>query len=168
MRVLYPRQQSRAAVLAVAAVFVITACGTEVAPVEPRAEACVSWVSYETPADAMADAALVVRTEGPMTAVGTTELFGANASVHVVPVPDLLKGTGTGVSAGQDLEVVSTPVTCTGGGVYPEGDPLDASGTQILFLHWDEAVPGWRTITPLQGVVSATRDGGVPPEWPDA
>jgi FlaG/FlaF family flagellin (archaellin) len=160
------RRRPLGGVAPVAAVVVfVAACGGEPAVVESQAESCVSWVSYETPADAMADAVVVVRTEGPMTAVATTELFGAEANVLLVPVHHVHKGTD--VSVGQDLEVTSTPVTCSGGEVYPEGDPLDATGTLILFLFWDEALPGWRTITPLQGVVSTTSDGEVPSEWPD-
>ena len=127
------------------------------------AESCVSWVEFKNPADAMADATVVVLAEGPTALAGTTDLFGVDANVHSVQVADVLKGTD--VRAGQDLEVTSTPVTCTGGGVYPDGDPLDASGTLVLYLSWDLDAHVWRTMTPSQGVIAATDGGQVPLTW---
>lgn len=129
-----------------------------------QSETCVSWVTFETPAEALADADLAVVTEGRGRPGGTTDLFGVDARVHVVRVAEVL--TGAGVQVGQDLEVLSTPVTCTGGEVYPEGDPLDAPGPLVLLLHRDDAAAAWRTITPGQGVVPATDDGALPDAWP--
>lgn len=129
-----------------------------------RAETCVSWVWFETPADALDDAAVAVRTAGPLPVTGTAELFGVDARVHTVRVTEVIKGTE--VRTGDELEVASTPVTCTGGEDYPDGDPLDASGDLVLFLHRDETSGAWRTITPEHGVVTATVDGLVPDAWP--
>lgn len=129
-----------------------------------RAEACVSWVGFDTPADALDAAAVAVRTEGPTPVVGTTDLFGVDARVHAVTVAEVLKGTGVG--AGDEIEVASTPVTCTGGEVYPDSDPLDAAGALILLVHRAESGDVWRTITPGQGVVPATVDGQLPDAWP--
>lgn len=139
------------------------ACGAAGIGTQTGAETCVSWVGYDTPADALADADAAVLTRGPITAVGTAEVFGADASVHSVPVVDVLKGTG--VSSGQEVEVISTPVTCTGGETYPEGDPLQVTGTQVVFLHLDEAAGAWRTLTPFHGVVPAGDSGDVPATW---
>jgi hypothetical protein len=128
-----------------------------------RSETCVSWVDFATPADAVADADLVITTEGTATATGTAEVFGAEAAVHAVEVADVLAGAGA--AAGDRIEVVSTPVTCTGGAVYPDGDPLDAAGPLVILLERDEDIGAWRTLTPLQGVVAAD-DGSVPEAWP--
>ncbi|MCV2395173.1 hypothetical protein OEB99_12720 [Actinotalea sp. M2MS4P-6] len=125
---------------------------------------CVDWVMYESPADAEADAGLVVRTTGPAASTGTVALFGVAAEVHSVDVVDVLKGSE--VTAGDSLEVVSAPETCTGEGPYPDGDPLDAAGPLILVLHWDADAAAWRTITPYQGVVPPADDGTLPEQWP--
>lgn len=129
-----------------------------------RTETCVSWVWFDTPADALDDADVAVRTDGPLPATGTAELFGVDARVHAVTVTEVLKGTA--VRVGDELEVASTPVTCTGGEDYPDGDPLDASGDLVLLLHRDDDADVWRTITPGQGVLPATVDGQVPDTWP--
>jgi hypothetical protein len=129
-----------------------------------QSQSCVEWVWFDSPADAMADAGLVVRATGPAASTGTAELFGTTANAHSVEVAEVLKGNDD--ATGQPLKVVSTPVTCTGGSVYPEGDPLDAPGLLILFLDWDPDAQAWRTITPDQGVVPAADDGTVPDSWP--
>lgn len=129
-----------------------------------RAETCVSWVGFDTPADALDAAAVAVRTEGPTPVVGTTDLFGVDARVHVVTVSEVLKGTDVGT--GDEIEVASTPVTCTGGEVYPDGDPLDATEALIVLVHRAETGDVWRTITPGQGVVPATVDWQLPDAWP--
>jgi hypothetical protein len=146
------------------ALVALASATTGCAVVGERFETCVSWVTFDTPADALADAALAVRTEGPTPVAGTAEVFGIDARVHTVTVAEVV--TGAGVRAGDELEVISTPVTCTGGEVYPDGDPLDASGDLVLLLHRDDATGAWRTITPGQGVVPATVDGQVPDAWP--
>lgn len=128
-----------------------------------RSETCVDWVWFPTPADAVAEADAVVRTTGPAAASGTAELFGTDATVHTLAVGAVLAGSGA--RAGDVLEVASTPVTCTGGGRYPDGDPLDATGTLLVLLERDEQTGAWRTLTPAQGVVAAP-DGAVPGSWP--
>lgn len=124
---------------------------------------CVEWVSFASPAEAMADATLVVTTTGPAASAGTVEIFAVDAAVHRVDVDGVLKGAD--VTAGDSLDIVSTPVTCAPGGIYPNGDPLDAAGPLVLFLHRDEGSDKWRTFTPTQGVVSI-EDGKVPTVWP--
>ncbi|MEN1975758.1 hypothetical protein [Cellulomonas olei] len=130
-----------------------------------RSETCVDWVRFPTPADAVAEADAVVRTTGPAPASGAAELFGADASVHTVRVEAVLAGSGA--RAGEVLEVASTPLTCTGGSRYPDGDPLEAAGTLLVLLERDEQSGTWRTLTPAQGVVAAP-DGAVPGSWPAA
>ncbi|MBX9244933.1 hypothetical protein ICW40_08935 [Actinotalea ferrariae] len=126
------------------------------------AHACVSWVDFATPADAAADADLVVVADGA-TPSGTRRTFGAEATVHTVVVREVLHGTAAVV--GEALEVVSTPVTCSGeADLYPGGDPLATDGTVVVLLHDDPAV-GWRTMTPSAGVVTASPDGGLPDGW---
>ena len=82
----------------------------------------------------------------------------------MVDVAEVLKGDDD--ATGATSKVISTPVTCTGGSIYPEGDPLDASGSLVLLLDWDPDAQAWRTITPNQGVVPAAGDGTVPQSWP--
>ncbi len=128
-----------------------------------QAHDCVSWVEFATPADAAAEADLVVVADGAE-ASGTARAFGAGATVHTLTVRSVLAGDA--VAAGDDLQVVSTPVTCTGDAVlYPDGDPLHTAGTVVVLLDDDAAVGGWRTITPTQGVVPASPDGGLPAGW---
>lgn len=146
--------------VAVGAVAAGAGCGV----VGERTETCVSWVWFETPAAALADATVAVRTDGPARPAGTAELFGVDARVHTVRVAEVLKGAD--VQVGQELDVLSTPVTCTGGEVYPDGDPVDTDGPLVLFLHRDDDAGGWRTITPDQGAVAPTEDGRVPDAWP--
>ena len=124
----------------------------------------MSWSSFDSPADALAADTVAIGTEGPLLSAGTTELFGVDVNVYSVPVADVLKGAD--VRAGEVLQVASTPATCTGGGVYPDGDPLGASGTLILFLYQDPDTLDWRTLTPFQGVVAASEDGKLPLAWP--
>ncbi|QZN85886.1 hypothetical protein [Cellulomonas sp. C5510] len=128
-----------------------------------RSETCVDWVSFPTPADAVAEADAVVRTSGPAAASGTAELFGTDATVHTLAVGAVLAGSGA--RAGDVLEVASTPATCTGGSRYPDGDPLDTAGTLLVLLERDEQTGTWRTLTPAQGVVAAP-DDAVPGSWP--
>lgn len=150
-------------VLAVSMAGCATTSGTTGGDGELQAQSCVDWVLFDSPADAMTDATAVLRTTGPTAAAGTTQLFGADANVHSVEIADVLKGAD--LLVGQTIDVASTPVTCTAGGVYPDGDPLDASGSVIVLLSWDDDAQVWRTMTPTQGVVAATADGEIPPTW---
>lgn len=128
-----------------------------------RSEMCVSWVSFDTPADAAADTAYVASGR-VVERAGTARSFETDASVWLVEVDEWITGDGP-----DEIEVISTPTTCTAGGTYPDGDPLEeAMGHErvVLFLY-DEAGT-WRTITPMQGIVPAGDDGGIPTEWPDA
>ena len=151
----------RAALLVVTSL-VAAACGGAAADA-PRAETCVDWVPFAAPADAVAAADLVVRTTGPAAASGTVALLGADATMHAVPVEQVVAGTGA--RPGEVLDVASTPETCTGDGPYPGGDPLDAPGTLLVLLERDADSGSWRTLTPGQGVVAAA-DGTVPASWP--
>lgn len=160
-----PGQQHHPQCWTVAAhAFAICAAMAGCAIIGGDAQTCVSWVEFESPADAMANAEVVVLAAGPTASAGTTDLFGVDANVHSVQIAEVLKGTA--VRAGENLEVISTPVTCTGGDAYPDGDPLGASGTLVLFLSQDADAHVWRTVTPSQGVVAATADGDAPLTWP--
>lgn len=123
---------------------------------------CASWVAFATPADAAEDADLVVLADGARRS-GTARALGAEAHVHTVTVLEVLDGGGAG--PGDELAVVSTPVTCSGDELYPGGDPLDTSARVVVLLHDDADVGGWRTLTPAQGVVTASPGGGLPDGW---
>jgi hypothetical protein len=131
-----------------------------VAPV--RSQTCVSWVWFDTPADAAADADATVAGR-VIERTGTANIFGVDASVWSIDVEEWITGDGPATT-----EVVSTPVTCTAGGAHPDGDPLEAAlaHERVIVFVYDRDQP-WRTITPLQGVVPAAPDGGLPADWPD-
>lgn len=163
------RDPSPGALVAIGAALVVTSvavagcAGSGVLGGDPGdAHACVSWVDFATPADAAADADLVVVADGT-TPAGTRRTFGAEATVHTLVVREVLHGTGA--VAGEALEVVSTPVTCSGDAeLYPGGDPLATNVTVVVLLDDDPAV-GWRTMTPSAGVATARPGGGMPDAW---
>jgi hypothetical protein len=128
-----------------------------------RVESCPGWVDFETPQDLYDDARLVVTGEAEP-AGGDVLLYGAEATVYRIHVDDVLKGDpGDG-----DLLVASTPFSCGGqNDPSPDGDPLDIDGEVILFLFRTEAGDGWRTATPLQGVLPMPDDGVLPFEVAD-
>ena len=159
------RRQERARVWIVASQALLLCLGTTGCTVFGHGPlSCVDWVAYEDPAEATAAATVVVVTEGPTASAGTTDMLGVSAAVHSVHVDEVLKGSD--VRVGEDLEVTSTPETCASGGTYPDGDPLDASGTLVLFLSRDADTHVLSLATPAQGVVAATADGEVPVAWP--
>ncbi|MBO1751017.1 hypothetical protein J4G33_04295 [Actinotalea sp. BY-33] len=129
-----------------------------------EAQTCVDWVDFASPEHALADAELAVTGE-VLEAAGATDLYGAQATVWSVRV------TGEPLAGepppGDEIRVISTPVTCTGEEIYPGGDPLDTAGPLILLLTSDEADGDWRTITPRQGAVPAGPDGELPLAWPE-
>jgi hypothetical protein len=121
---------------------------------------CVDWVLFETPADAeeSADAVVAGRLVGR---AGSVTVFGEDAAVWTVAVDEWITGSGD-----DEIEVVSTPATCE---ASPPPDPflaVEGEDRVILFLEDDEIAPGWRSLTPWQGVVPAAPDGGIPAEWP--
>lgn len=161
---------------------------SSVAPEAPGV-ACVDWVSFGTPREAAAHAGAVLLGT-VVERAGTVELFGVDANRWVVEVERVLERPEPPrdggepppelpVSAGDRVPVVSTPETCTDGGAYPEGDPLDPAtglagedGAVIVILSgaWgDEAPEGVEDpslITPYQGVVPPAPGGTLPAKWP--
>lgn len=130
-------------------------------PVE-QAETCVSWVEFATPADAVRDAEYVVTAQVQGRA-GRALRRRRRGLVGADDGPAGHRGEAVGH---EDLRVISTPFTCTGGENYPDGDPLDTDDPVILFLTRDEAGEHWRTITPMQGALPASDDGELPEAWP--
>jgi hypothetical protein len=120
---------------------------------------CVDWVNFASPEATAEDADVIV----VGTVTGTTEsttLYGVSATVHEFSVDQVLKGE----LSDPTILVTSTPETCTPGGSYPTGDPLDSDSRVELFL--DPEGSTWRTITPWDGVV-VVPDGG-PLPWEPA
>lgn len=138
----------RRALVAALLATTLTGCGVST-------HTCVSWVWFDTPQAVYDDARLVVRAEvGDV--VGTRHVLGVDSPVHRVEVVEVLKGE----SPGPQFDVASTPVTCTGGDDFLEGDPLEVDGEVILFLF--DLDGGWRLLTPVQGVLPWPPDGTLP------
>lgn len=121
---------------------------------------CPGWVSFDTPADAAEDADAVVsgRVSGHS---GTTPMFGATANVWNVEVVEWLKGDGPAA-----IEVISPPESCSDP-AYFGADPFEEPSqgeTVVVFLTAESG--RWRAVTPLQGIIPAAPDGGLPENWP--
>ncbi|MGO4245860.1 hypothetical protein AB4Y87_01480 [Paenarthrobacter sp. RAF54_2] len=117
--------------------------------------ACVDWVRFATPQDQYDKAGLVLIGKSVRRAGGTT-IYGQEATTHLVEVEQLLKGNpGHG-----NMRITSMPPTCTAGGSYPDGDPLDTAERVIIFAtkQGDE----WFTMTPAQGVLSFPQGSELP------
>lgn len=119
------------------------------------AAACVDWVRFETPQAQYDNAGLVLigKSAGH---VGEISIYGSKATTHLVEVQQVLKGSpGAG-----NLRISSMPPTCTVGGSYPDGDPLDTAERVIIFAskQGDE----WFTITPAQGVLPFQQGAELP------
>jgi hypothetical protein len=148
-------------------------------------ESCVDWVTFESPDEAAADAGVVLR-GSVVERDGTARFFGVEAHRWQFDVEDVLdRPAPTGgvepppeveVSPGERIAVVSTPETCTAGGSYPGGDPLDpatglggADGSVIVLLTDGDGEGGdgeLHLITPFQGVLTPDLDGSLPAGWP--
>lgn len=112
--------------------------------------ACVEWVWFATPQDQYDNAGLVLIGKS-VSRAGETSIYGHAATTHLVEVEQVLKGNpGEG-----DLRITATPPTCTVGGSYPDGDPLDTAERVIIFASKQGG--DWFTITPTQGVLPFPR-----------
>ncbi|MBT2537485.1 hypothetical protein [Arthrobacter sp. ISL-69] len=108
--------------------------------------ACVDWVRFETPQDEYDNAGVVLIGKS-VSRAGETSIYGSKATTHLVEVEQVLKGDpGEG-----NLRITSMPPTCTVGGTYPDGDPLDTDQRVIIFATKQGG--DWFTITPAQGVL---------------
>lgn len=121
--------------------------GSSTSPVPGNgAVTCVDWVRFETPQDQYDRASLVLVGKSVRRA-GETSIYGHKATTHLVEVEQVLKGElGDG-----DLRISSMPPTCTVGGSYPDGDPLDPNQRVIIFANMQNGE--WFTMTPAQGVL---------------
>lgn len=107
-----------------------------------RTDTCVDWVRFETMQQRY-DHAAAVLVGTPLRRDGGVRIYGYEANIHEVAAERVLKGdVGSG-----SVRVASMPVTC--GQSYPDGDPLDAGGRQLLFLTKQNGE--WFTMTPDQG-----------------
>jgi hypothetical protein len=128
-------------------------------------ESCFDWVIFDTPADAVEDADVVIRATVAESA-GTVELWGTRANAWRLDVEEVLAGSMLGVLAGEELEVVSTPFTCGASGAYPDGDRLDTREPVVVFVEDDTTFDVVRTLSPYDGVVAPAPDDGLPAAWP--
>lgn len=144
----------RPACLAAIGLVVFAATGCGLVPGAGTA-VCVDWVWFETPQAQFDEAKLVVIGK-PVRRDGETAIYGYAGQAHVVEVESVLKGRpGPG-----PLRIVSMPPTCTGGEVYPDGDPLDT--TRRVLIYATEQNDQWFTMTPAQGVVLFDRGARLP------
>lgn len=120
--------------------------------------ACVDWVAFPSPADALEDSSYaVIGTVGAQD--GTDDLYTYEVDAWTVHVDEWIKGSGD-----DELRVLSAPETCSEGSPYPTGDPFAAaSGPQLILLTDLDGT--WTSITPWQGIVPAP-GGAVPDAWP--
>lgn len=112
----------------------------------PATETCVDWIHFDSPQRQFDEAALVVIGK-PKGTDGETSLYGYRARIHVVEVEAVLKGE----PAAGVLRIASTPVTCSQGVSYPDGDPLDTN--QRMLIYASNQGGEWFTQTPAQGAV---------------
>ena len=117
--------------------------------------ACVDWVRFETPQDQYDNAGLVLIGKS-VSRAGETSIYGDMATTHLIEVEQVLKGNpGDG-----NLQITSTPPTCTVEGSYPDGDPLDTAERVIIFAS--KQGDDWFTITPGQGVLPFPKGAELP------
>ena len=160
----------RCLIMAILFIMLLTSCGGELAggPVttEPTTEAtssnsgstsspvagggafsCVDFVWFANPQDQYDNAGLVLIGK-PVSKAGEITIYGHPATTHLMEVEQILKGNpGEG-----NFRITSTPETCTPGGSYPDGDPLDTAERVLIFANNQGGQ--WFTTTPTQGVVS--------------
>ena len=131
---------------------------TSCAALTPQAGQCVSWIDVSDPQTAYDEADAVVI--GTLAATeNTVNLYGVDAAVHELTITEVVKGEP---EQARTLRVVSTPVTCTGDDIYPDGDPLDVEGEQIVFLNISKPGDTWQLITPNNAVLPVNADGTLP------
>ena len=143
----------RVAWVGLAAVVLLSGCSQG----QPAVGTCVSWADLSDPQDAY-DAAEVVVIGTVEPASTTAPMFGVDAAVHDVAVVEVLKGD----PPPREIQVVSTPVTCMGDEVYPDGDPLDVDGDVIIFIATGDADGAWNLISPSDAVLPVPADGTTP------
>ena len=137
---------------------ILTSCSV----LAPQVGVCVSWIDVSDPQTAYDESEAVVI--GTLEATKeTVSLYGIQAAVHELTISEVVKGD---VEQTPTIRVASTPVTCTGGDTYPEGDPLDVEGEQIVFLNSPEPDGAWQLLTPYNAVLPAKADGTLPFETP--
>ena len=105
---------------------------------------CVDWIRFET-SQAQYDHAALVVIGAPVRVDGETPIYGYKANVHLVEVEAVLKGD----PGPMPLRIASTPITCSAGDTYPDGDPLGVNQRMIIYANKHGDV--WSTQTPAQG-----------------
>lgn len=122
----------------------LAGCGADGIPFV-EAQACASWVSFDTDDERAASAEAVVVTRA-LEPDGTERILGYDANAYVVTVDVAEKGD---LRAGDTIRVGSTADNCSDR-PYGDGDPMLGDGPLRLFLSEDEGQ--WRTLTPFDGV----------------
>jgi hypothetical protein len=166
----------------------LTGCGAADPPTAnggAGGEACVDWVHFRTPDEAASDAGVVLR-GSVVERDGSVPMFGVEANRWLFDVAEVLERPEprdgvepppeVEVTPGERIAVVSTPETCSAGGPYPDGDPLDpatgpgdADVSVIVLLSDGDGQGGagdLHLITPFQGVLVPAAGGSLPDEWP--
>ena len=127
-----------------------------------QVQGCPGWAGYDTPDDA-AESADAVVVGHVLQRVSTTDFNGTNANVWSVEVVEWIKSDGP-----DRIEVLSPPPACgPSADPYLGEDPLQSATRQegsALFLVETES--GWRTISPVQGLVELAPGEPIPTGWP--
>jgi hypothetical protein len=151
------RRMLRLAAVALAFGAAVWPTGCAPGEIGTEAEACISWIYLETPADAVEQSDAVVRAR-IIDEAGTRPYEVLTSTTFTVEVDEWIKGSGE-----SEIVVASLPRSCG-----DTGDSMaDAAGGEPVVLFLRSTPEGWETLTPFQGVVAPGPDGGVPEEWPE-
>lgn len=159
---------TRRALALVGALTVGAASFTTSACAPTQAAGCASWIDFETPFDAAAEADAVVI--GTVTEQGDdVTIMGGDAHTWTVEVDTWLSSRGD-----SPIVVAPMPDHCAGkNSPYPGGDPIrpfaDNGSPVMLFLNdgeaYDAGERAYTTLTPYQGAIPAPTDGQIPANW---
>lgn len=123
--------------------------------IEDGPESCIDWVHFESLQEQFNQAALVL-IGTPAGQEGETPAYGSKGRTHLIDVEKILKGD----PGAKPLRISSMPQTCSDGGAYPDGDPLENGQRMIIFATALDSE--WFTMTPAQGVLPFDQDAELP------
>jgi len=121
-------------------------------------QSCIDWVFFDAPSDAAEEANAVGRGH-ILDQAGTASYLDIPVTTWNVEIDEWLEGGGD-----EEIVVTSLPRSC--------GDTTDsmaeAQDESDLIFFLRKRATGWEILTPWQGMIPATPDGGIPETWPDA